>query len=92
MPRYLVERLIPHAAELSGMELKAIAQQSLLVQQELGAEIQWVSSLVTADRMVGLYVADNEGILWEHARRSGLPIARISVISAIIGPMMEALA
>ena len=91
MPRYLVERFIPRAGDLTAMELKAIAQQSLLVQRKLEAQIQWIHSTITADRMVCLYIADDETVVREHARRSGLPIQRISEVSAIIGPTMEAL-
>ena len=89
MPRYLVERSIPRAGQLSAGELKAIAQQSLRMQQELEAEIQWIHSTITADRMVCLYIADGEEIVREHARLSGPPIRRISRISAVIGPMMN---
>ena len=89
MPRYLVERFIPRAGELTAMELKAIVQQSLLVQQEMEGWIQWIQSAITADRMVCLYIADDEAIVREHARRSGLPIQRISEVSAVIGPTMD---
>lgn len=89
MPRYLIERLIPRAAELTAVELKAIAQQSLLVQHQLESPIQWIHSIIITDRIVCLYVAEDETILREHARRSGLPIQRISEVSAIIGPDME---
>ena len=91
MTRYLVERSIPRAGELTAVELKAIAQQSLRVQREMEAEIQWIHSTITADRMVCLYVAEDEALLREHARLSGLPIQRVSEVSAIIGPTMAAL-
>ena len=84
MPKYLVERSIPHAGELTTQELKAIAQQSLRVQQELQGEIQWIHSTITANRMVCLFIAADEAIVREHARRSGLPTQRISKVSAVI--------
>ena len=68
MARYLVERSIPRAGELTAGELKAIALQSLRVQQEMEAEIQWIQSTITGDRMVCLYVADNAKIVRERAR------------------------
>jgi hypothetical protein len=68
MARYLVERSIPRAGELTAGELKAIAWQSLRVQQEMEAEIQWIQSTITGDRMVCLYVADNAKIVRERAR------------------------
>ena len=68
MARYLVEGSIPRAGELTAGELKAIALQSLRVQQGMEAEIQWIQSTITGDRMVCLYVADNAKIVREHAR------------------------
>jgi hypothetical protein len=89
MSRFLVERLIPRAGELTAQELKAISQQIMMVQQEMEAHIQWIHSAITADRMVCLYVADDESAVREHSRRSGLPIQRISEVSAIIGPLLD---
>jgi len=89
MPKYLVERSIPCASELTAMELKAISQQIMLVQQEMEVHIQWIYSAFTADSMVCLYAAEDEKAVREHARRSGLPILRISKASAIIGPRLD---
>jgi hypothetical protein len=89
MPRYLVERLIPHAGELTAGDLQTISQQILRVQVQFQAGIQWVHSVFVADGMVCLYIADDELIVQEHARLCGLPIERISEISAVIGPMMN---
>ena len=89
MPRYLVERSIPHAGRLTAVELKAITQQSLRVQQELEAEIQWIQTTITADKMVCLYIADDEEIVREHARLSGLPVSKICEVTAVIGPMSD---
>ena len=91
MPRYLVEHPIPHAGELTAVELQAISQQSQRVQQELQDGIQWLQSTITEDRMVSLYIAENEAIIREHARRSGLPIERICRVSAVICPTSDIL-
>ena len=88
MPKYLVERLIPRAGELAAQEMKAIAQQIMLVQQELEANIRWMQSVFTAD-MVCLYIADDESVIREHALRCGLPIQRVLEVSAIIGPRLD---
>ena len=74
------------------MELKDITQQCLLVQHELGSQLQWIHSSIITDKMVCLYDAEDETILREHARQSGLPIQRISEVSAIIGPNVEEIA
>jgi len=89
MPRYIVERSIPCAGDLTAGELRSIAQQILRVQRNMEAEIQWIHSMITADRMVCLYIADDEEIVREHARLSGLPISRICEVSAVFGPAMN---
>jgi len=49
MPRYVIEREIPGAGALSAQELQAISQKSCGVLRELGPQVQWVRSHVTAD-------------------------------------------
>jgi len=89
MPNYLVERSLPDVGDLTSLELSSIAQQIHLVVLELDSKIQWLHTIITADRMIGLFVADDETAVREHARRCGLPIQRISEVSAVIGPTTE---
>ena len=89
VPRYLVEREIAHAAELTAVELQEIIQQSLRVQQGLKDGIQWLQATITTDRMLCLFIAENEEIIRDHARLSGLPISRICEVSAVIGPLID---
>lgn len=91
MPSYLVERSIPHAGELTEEEWNAVVQQSRRVERAFQARIQWIHSVITAQGMVCLYVADSEAIVREHARRSGLPVRRIEEVSAVLGPTMNGL-
>lgn len=89
MARYLIEHSIPHADKLTAVELKAITQQSLRAQQNMEAEIQWINTTITADRMLCLYIADSEEIIREHARLSGLPVSRVCEVTAVINPMSD---
>ena len=57
MPRYVIEREIPGAGNLSAEELHGISQTSCGVLQELGPQIQWLHSYVTGDKMARDYVA-----------------------------------
>jgi hypothetical protein len=91
MPRYLVEHSVSGAGELTTVELQDITQQSQRVQKELRYRIQWLQSTITEDRMICLYIAENEAIVKEYARRSGLPIERICRISAVICPASDIL-
>ena len=86
MPKYVIEREIPGAGQLSSGELQAISQKSCGVLSELGPQIQWVQSYVTGDKVYCVYIAPNEGLVLEHARRGGFPADRVSEVTSIIDP------
>ncbi|MEP7227583.1 MAG: DUF4242 domain-containing protein [Gemmatimonadales bacterium] len=86
MPKYIIEREIPNAAAIPAAELKAIAQRSCAVLQQLGPSIQWVQSFVTEDRITCVYIAPNADIIREHARRGGFPADRVLEVASIIDP------
>ncbi len=86
MPQYLIERNIPGAGKLSPSDLKGISQKSCSVLNEMGPQIQWVHSYVTANQIFCVYRAPNEQMLLDHARRGGFPADKISEISTTIDP------
>jgi hypothetical protein len=86
MPRYLIERQLAGAGDLSSGDLQNIARKSCDVLNNLGPQIQWVHSYVTDDKITCVYLAPNEQIIREHAARGGFPVTRISEIRAVIDP------
>jgi hypothetical protein len=86
MPKYVIEREIPGAGDLSPEQLKAISQTSCGVLRKLGPEIQWIHSYVTGDRIYCIYYAANEELVREHAKQGGFPANRVSEIKTIIDP------
>lgn len=86
MPKYLIEREIAGAGNLSSKELQNIAQTSCNVLQEMGPQIQWVESYVTDDKIYCVYIAPNETMIEEHAKKGGFPANRISKIVTMIDP------
>jgi hypothetical protein len=86
MPKYLIEREIPGAGNLSGQELQGISQTSCEVLQKMGPQIQWVQSYVTGDKVYCVYIAPNEELIREHARQGGFPANSVSEIKSIIDP------
>jgi hypothetical protein len=87
MPRYVIERDIPGAGQLSASELKAISQKSCSVLSDLGPQIQWQQSYVTGDKVYCVYIAPNEELVREHARQGGFPANRVSEVTTIIDPV-----
>jgi len=87
MPRFVIERDMPGAGQLSGQQLKEASVTSCNVLRDLGPAIQWVESYVTDDRLYCVYVAPNEEIIREHARRGGFPATRVAPVRAVISPV-----
>jgi hypothetical protein len=86
MPRYVIERAIAGIGASKTAELRAISQKSNNVLQELGTDVQWVHSYVTADKVYCVYNAANEELVREHARRGGFPANSVSRVTALIDP------
>ncbi len=86
MKKFVIEREIPGAGSLSAETLKDISQKSCSVLKEMGPRVQWVESYVTDDKIYCVYIAANEELVREHAKRGGFPANRISQVRAIIDP------
>ena len=86
MPKYVIERELPGAGDLSSDQLRNVSQTSCSVLNKLGTEIQWVQSYVTNDKIYCVYIAPNEEIIKEHAREGGFPANKITEVKAIIDP------
>jgi hypothetical protein len=86
MPKYLIEREIPGAGQMSPQQLQAVAEKSCSVLRNLGPQIQWVHSYVTQNKIYCVYIAPNEQMVREHARQGGFPADRVSQINTVIDP------
>lgn len=86
MPKYIIERDIPGAGQLSPADLHGISQKSCGVLRDMGPRIQWQESYVTADKVYCIYIADSEQSIREHAEQGGFPANRIEEIKTIIDP------
>jgi hypothetical protein len=86
MPQYVIERDLPGAGKLSAVELQAISRKSNEVLRKMGAEIQWVQSYVTADKIYCVYRAQSEDAIRRHAKAGGFPANNISRVSVMIDP------
>jgi hypothetical protein len=88
MPRYLIERTVP---ALSREDLAAAAQRSMAVLAGM-PEVRWIRSYVsdTQGKIYCEYDAPSPEAIYEHARRAGLPVDRISEVALEISPAMFA--
>jgi Nickel responsive protein SCO4226-like len=79
-------RLIPGAGNMSTEELKAISMRSCDVLNQLGPRIQWIHSYVTDNKIYCVYIAPNEEMVREHARRDGFPANQVASVKTLIDP------
>ena len=86
MPKYVIEREIPHIGGWAAEQLKSASRTSCNVLGELGPEIKWLDSYVTADKLYCVYDSASEELIREHAKRSGFPANKITEVIHVIGP------
>ena len=86
MPKYVIERELPGAGKLSAAQLRGISQKSCSVLQNLGPQIQWVTSYVTDDKLYCVYIAPNANMVREHAKQGGFPANKVSEVRSVIDP------
>lgn len=86
MPKYVIEREIPGAGDLTAEQLTGVSQTSCNVLRNMGPQIQWVQSYVTGDKIYCIYIAPNEDMVREHAAQGGFPANSISEVKTIIDP------
>lgn len=86
MPKFVIEREMPGAGSLAAQELRAAARTSNDVLALLAPRAQWQQSYVTDDKIYCVYIADDEDVVREHARRAGFPCTAIRQVTTLIDP------
>lgn len=86
MKRFIIEREIPGASDLTQAELTELSRQSNNAMASLDVPYRWITSYVTDDKIYCVHEADDEEAVREHARRSGIPADAVSAIVHEIGP------
>ena len=92
MKRFIIEREIPGASELTESQLADISRTSNAAAASLGVPYKWVNSYVAGDKVYCVHEADDEDAIREHARRGGFPADVVSVVANEFGPHTAELA
>jgi hypothetical protein len=87
MQRFMIEREIPGAEELTVAELAEISKTSNAAVASLGVPYNWVNSYVAGDKIYCVHETDDAETVLEHARRGGFPADTVSVVANEFGPM-----
>ena len=86
MKKFIIEREVPGAGNLSQEELRAIAQTSCGVVNNLGKPYHWVESFVTENKIYCVHIAEDEDTILEHAQKGGFPANSVQEVKATIDP------
>jgi hypothetical protein len=86
MPKFIIEREIAGAGDLTKEDLTGISQKSCSILKEMGPEIQWVQSYVTDDKIYCVYNAPDEKTIMDHAIAGGFPANKITQVKNMIDP------
>jgi hypothetical protein len=87
MKKFLIERNLPGAGNLSPQELQDIARASCEVVCSLGKPYHWIQSFVTEDKIYCIHIAESEEAVREHSRLGKFPINTISEVKSVIDPL-----
>lgn len=85
MARYVIERGLPGAGDLTDGQLHDISAKSNEVLAGM-PNLTWIESYVTDDKLYCVYDADDPESIREHAERGGFPCDRISEVRTSISP------
>jgi Nickel responsive protein SCO4226-like len=87
MPKFVIERTLPGAGNLSPQELHTISAKSNSVLADMAPRAQWLESFVTPDKLYCVYIAESAAAVQEHADCGGFPADVINEVVTIIGPV-----
>jgi hypothetical protein len=86
MQRFIIERNIPGASELTEEQLAEISRTSNEAVASLGLPYRWVTTYVAGDKLYCIHETDDMEAVREHARRGGFPVDVVSVVANEFGP------
>jgi len=87
MKKFIVERNLPGAGNLSPEELQAISKTFCHVIDLLDKPYHWIQSFVAEDKIYCIHIAESKGLVREHATLGKFPINTISEVKAVIDPV-----
>jgi len=87
MKKFVIERNLPGAGNLTAEELQSISQASLEAIKSLDKPYYWIQSFVTEDKIYCIHIAESEDLVREHARLCKFPVNTITEVKTVIDPL-----
>jgi len=86
MKKFIIEREVSGAGNMTDEELVAISQTSVAVISVLGKPYTWIESFITQDKIYCIHEAEDEDDIRQHAKCADLPIHLIEEVKAVVDP------
>ena len=86
MKKFVVERNLPGAGNLSVEELQAISQTSCEVINKLDKPYHWIQSFIAEDKIYCIHIVKNEEAIRAHARLGKFPVNGVREVKSNHGP------
>lgn len=86
MKKFIIERELPGAGNLSQSELQEISNTSCNVVDRLKNPYHWIQTFVTDDKMYCVHIAQSEEAIRAHSTNAGFPVKSIKEVKSIIDP------
>jgi hypothetical protein len=86
MKKFIIERNVPGAGNMTKEELKAISKTSVAVISIMGKPYTWIESFVTDDKIYCIHEAETEDDIRQHGQCGNFPVNGVEEIKVIIGP------
>ena len=86
MKKYIIERDLPGAGNLSEQELNEISRTSCDTIDDMEKPYHWLETFVTADKLYCVHIANDSNVIEEHSKKAGFPIKSIQEVVDIIDP------
>jgi len=84
MKKFVIERNLPGAENLSSEELQALAQTFCDSEAKVEEGYVWMHSYITGDKIYCIALAENEEAIRMHARAGNIPVNTISEVKTVI--------
>jgi hypothetical protein len=86
MKKFIIERDVPNAGNLSSEELQGISKSSCDVIKRLDTPYHWIQSFVTDDKVYCIHIAESEKVIREHSKLGNFPRTKVHEVKAVIDP------
>jgi len=84
--KFIIERSLPGASNLSKEELLNIPQTFNELANEMETPYSWIQSFITEDKIYCIHVADSREAIREHSKIARFPLHTIHEVKTIIDP------